>query len=62
MNIPGIFQILNIWGYLKNKKYKCIIKQSVRNYFWAIHGRRFMLVATVATYYVTWDNSKATPR
>jgi hypothetical protein len=31
------------------------------NYFWTIHEKRFMLVATVPTYCVTWDNCKAGP-
>jgi hypothetical protein len=57
MNIPGIFQILNIWGYLKIHRHKYVFEWSARKYLWAIHGRRFMLVATIPTYYVTWDNS-----
>jgi hypothetical protein len=56
-NIPGIFQNLNIWGYLE-----CIFEQSARIYFWAIHEQRFMLVVTVPTYCVTWDHSQAGPR
>jgi hypothetical protein len=56
-NIPGIFQNLNIWGYSEN-----IFEQSARNYFWTVHEQRFMLVATVPTYYVTWNNSQAGPR
>jgi hypothetical protein len=53
-NIPK-FEFLGIFG-------KCIFEQSIRNYFWAIHGQRFMLVSIVSTYCVTWDNSKAGPR
>jgi hypothetical protein len=52
-NIPE-FEDLEIFG--KSKK------RSARNYFWAILGQRFMLVATVPTYCVTWDNSKTRPK
>jgi hypothetical protein len=54
MNILGIFQNLNISRYLGK------IERSVRNYFWAILGQWFMLVATVPT--DTLDNSKAGPK
>jgi hypothetical protein len=52
MNIPGIFQILNIWGYLEIQKHKYVYKRCARKYFLAIHGRMFMLVATVPTSYL----------
>jgi hypothetical protein len=57
MNIPRLFQNLNIWGYLKIQRHKYVFEWSARKYLWAIHGRRFMLVATIPTYYVTWDHS-----
>jgi hypothetical protein len=37
-------------------------EQSIKNYFWTVHELRLMLVATVPTYCVRWDNSKARPR
>jgi hypothetical protein len=61
-NIHGIFQNLNIWGYMEIQKQKFVFEQSARKYFWPIHGWRFMLVATVPIYYVTCDNSLAGPR
>jgi hypothetical protein len=48
-NIPK-FEYLEIFG---KSKYKCIFEQGVRNYFWAILGQRFILVATVPTYCIT---------
>ena len=36
------FEYLDIFG-------KCIFERSARNYFWAILGQRFMLVANVPT-------------
>jgi hypothetical protein len=58
-DISRIFLNLNTWGYLENQM-NFLVECS--NYFWAIHGKRFMLVATLPTYCVTWANSKAGPK
>jgi hypothetical protein len=52
----GIFWNIPEFEYLKifqKSKYKCIFERSAMNYFWAILGQRFMLVAIVPTYCVT---------
>jgi hypothetical protein len=41
-----------MFGKSKIQIYVCIFEWSDMNYFWAILGQRFMLVATVSTYYV----------